>query len=322
MSRELLILRHGKSDWSVDVDDFHRPLEDRGKRGAQRMAIWLQRQGLTPDYVISSPAERALVTAEKTCKAMGMSAEVIKQEKRAYEADLDDLLDILSDCPKKARRVMLVGHNPGLEQLLLYLAGTVVDLPEDAKLLPTATLARLVMPDSWKKLGSGCASLESITRPNTLPEKFPFPAYDSDELRDRPAYYYTQSSVIPYRVRKGKPEVLIISSSKMKHWVVPKGIKEPGLSAQKSAAKEALEEAGVLGKVGKKMLGSYVYDKWGATCTVEVYPMRVTKVIPKKKWREQHRGRKWVTPEQAASKVRQQELAPMIRLLATKKEKK
>ena len=322
MSRELLILRHGKSDWSIDVDDFHRPLADRGKRGAQRMAIWLQRQRLIPDHVISSPAERALVTAEKTCKAMGMSARDIKQEKRAYQADLDDLLEILSDCPKKARQVMLVGHNPGLEQLLLYLAGTVIGLPEDAKLLPTATLARLLMPDNWKELSSGCARVESITRPNTLPDKFPFPRYDSDELRDRPSYYYTQSSVIPYRIKKGKPEILIISSSKKKHWVVPKGIKEPGLSAQESAAKEAMEEAGVLGKVGRKMLGSYVYDKWGATCTVEVYPMKVTKVISKKKWPERHRGRKWVTPEEAAAKIRQQELAPMIRLLAKDKEKK
>ena len=178
------------------------------------------------------------------------------------------------------------------------------------------------MPDRWKKLCSGCARVESITRPATLPDKFPFPSYDSDELRDRPAYYYTQSSVIPYRIRKGKPEILIISSSKRKHWVVPKGIREPGLSAQESAAKEAMEEAGVLGKVGRKKLGSYMYDKWGATCTVDVYPMRVTRVIPKKKWPERHRGRKWVSPEEAVSKVRQQELAPMIRLLAKNKEKK
>jgi phosphohistidine phosphatase len=321
MNRELLILRHGKSDWAVDVDDFHRPLQDRGKRGAQRMGVWLQRQGLVPDHVISSPAERALVTAEKICKAMGMSAKVIKQEKGVYAAELDDLLAVLMDCPKKAKRVMLVGHNPGLEELLLYLSGSTVDLPEDVKLLPTATLARLTMPDSWKNLGAGCARLESITRPNSLPEKFPFPSCDSEEQRDRPAYYYTQSSVIPYRIKKGKPEILVISSSKKKHWVVPKGIKEPGLSPQKSAAKEALEEAGVLGKVGHKMLGSYLYEKWGATCTVEVFPMRVTKVIPKKNWQERHRGREWVTPEQAANKLRQQELAPMIRLLAKNKEK-
>ena len=319
MTRELLILRHGKSDWTTGTGDFDRPLQDRGKRGAQRMAVWLQRQDLMPDHVIASPAERALVTAEKICKAMGMGSRVIKKKKRIYEASLDDLLKVLKDCPKKAQRVLLVGHNPGLEQLLLYLAGGSIS-PEGGKLLPTAALARLTMPDSWKNLASDCARLESITRPDSLPEKFPFPSFDSDELRERPAYYYTQSSVIPYRIKKGKPEVLIISSSKKKHWVVPKGIKEPGFSPQQSAAKEAVEEAGVEGKVGKKMIGSYVYDKWGASCTVEVFPMKVTKVIPKKYWEERHRGREWVSPEQAAEKLRQRELAPMVLSLAKKLE--
>lgn len=286
------------------------------------MAVWLQRQGLMPDYVIASPAERALVTAEKICKAMGMSAKVIKKEKRVYAAGLDDLLEVLADIPKKAKRVLLVGHNPGLEELLLYLSGSTNILPEDIKILPTAALARVMMPDRWKNLSSGCARLESITRPNTLPEKFPFPSFDSDELRDRPSYYYTQSSVIPYRMKKGKPQILIVSSSKKKHWVVPKGIREPGLSARKSAAKEALEEAGVEGKVGRKMIGSYIYDKWGATCTVEVFPMKVTKVIPKKYWDERHRGREWVSPKQAALKLRQQELVPMVLSLAKKLEKK
>jgi len=285
------------------------------------MAVWLQRHGLMPDLVITSPAERALVTAEKICKAMGMGTNAIKKKKRIYEASLDDLLEVLKECPKKAQRVMLVGHNPGLEQLLLYLAGSST-LREDRKLLPTATLARLTMPDSWKNLGSGCARLESITRPDTLPEKFPFPSFDSDELRDRPSYYYTQSSVIPYRIKKGNPEILVISSSKKKHWVVPKGIKEPGLSPQESAAEEALEEAGVEGKVGSKKIGSYVYDKWGASCTVEVFPMKVTKVIPKKFWRERHRGREWVSPQLAAEKLRQPELAPLVLLLAKNLEKK
>jgi phosphohistidine phosphatase len=321
MSRELLLLRHGKSEWPDGIDDFYRPIADRGKRGAQRMAVWLQRNDLMPDLIISSPAERALVTAEKTCKAMGMGAGAIIQDKRLYLGELDELLAVLADCPKKPRRTLMVGHNPGLEELLLYLAGSSNNLPADGKLLPTATLARLAMPGKWKRLPSNCARLESITRPDTLPEKFPFPTHDSDELRDRPFYYYTQSSVIPYRLRKGRPEVLIISSSKKKHWVIPKGIKDPGLSPQKSAAKEAWEEAGVLGKVKRKPIGSYEYEKWGATCTVDVYPMKVTKVIPEHKWHERHRGRKWVTPEEAASSLKQPELAPMVEKLAVKLKK-
>ncbi|MES9976090.1 MAG: histidine phosphatase family protein, partial [Candidatus Thiodiazotropha sp.] len=69
MTRELMLLRHGKSDWSQQLEDFKRPLKDRGKRGAQRMGVWLLQQQLQPDYVISSPAERAIVTAQKTVKA-------------------------------------------------------------------------------------------------------------------------------------------------------------------------------------------------------------------------------------------------------------
>ena len=64
MSRELMLLRHGKSDWTEQLDDFDRPLKDRGKRGAQRMGVWLIQQELLPDHVVSSPAERAIVTAQ------------------------------------------------------------------------------------------------------------------------------------------------------------------------------------------------------------------------------------------------------------------
>jgi phosphohistidine phosphatase len=316
MSRELLLLRNGKSYRTTGLEDYQRPLKDRGKRGAQRMAVWLQQQGLVPDHVVASPAERALVTAEKTCKAMGIGSKMIQKEKRVYAARLDDLLETLKDCPKKAKRVMLVGHNPGLEELLLYLAGSSEKLPEESKLLPTATLVRLTMPANWKKLGCDCARLESITQSGNLPKKFPFPTPDSGELRDRPAYYYTQSSIIPYRIKKGKPEILIISSSKMKHWVVPKGIKEPGLSQKQSAAKEAWEEAGVKGKTGRKSIGAYSYEKWGASCSVRVYPMKVNKVISDRKWQERHRGREWVTPEQAAARLKQAELGPMVLSLA------
>ena len=115
------------------------------------------------------------------------------------------------------------------------------------------------------------------------------------EMRDRPAYYYNQSSVIPYRIKDGKPEILLVRSSKQKHWVVPKGISEPWLTLQASAAKEALEEAGVEGEVGSESLGSYKYDKWGAECSVQVYPMQANKLIPEDEWEERHRGREWLS---------------------------
>ncbi len=313
MSRELLILRHGKAYKSAAGGDFERPIKDQGKRSAQRIATWLMRRDLVPDHVIASPAERALETARKACKAMGLGSGDVATDPAIYGASRDDLLRVLAACLQTASRVMLVGHNPGLEELLRYLCATP---PTGGKLLPTATLARLAMPDAWQELAAGSAGLLDRVLPATLPEKFPFPAPDGEELRDRPAYYYRQSSVIPFRRTGDGLEILVISSSQRKHFVVPKGIHDPGLSAEASAAKEAEEEAGVLGEVLAGALGEYVYEKWGATCTVTVYPMRVDRVIPEEEWHERHRGREWLSPREAQARLKQRELVPMIAELA------
>lgn len=316
MTRELLVLRHGKSDWSTGVDDYHRPLKERGKRAAEQVGTWLAQQAMLPDLVVTSPAKRALTTARMVCDAMGSGPLDISEDRRIYAAGVGELLGVLGDCSRDACRVLLVGHNPGLEELLIWLADADLPLPEDGKLLPTAALARLSMPDDWRGLASGCARLEGITRPVALPEKFPYPSPDGEELRERPAYYYTQSSVIPYRIRDGKPEILVIASSRKSHLVVPKGIDEPGLSPRASAAKEALEEAGVEGEVGETPLGIYTREKWGATCTVTVYPMKVTRVVPEAEWEERHRGREWVSPEFASSNLKQKELRSLVMKLA------
>jgi phosphohistidine phosphatase len=256
------------------------------------------------------------MSAEHACMAMGIDVRGIQREPALYEAGLDALLAVLAGCPPQPRRVMLVGHNPGLEELLVYLADEPVPLPADGKLLPTATLARLALPDDWRGLHAGSARLLSITRPGEMPEKFPYPFPHGREMRERPAYYYTQSSVIPFRVRGARTEILIISSARHKHWLVPKGIIDPGLSPREAAAQEAAEEAGVEGVVDDEAIGRYEYEKWGATCTVEVYPMRVTREMPEAEWAERHRAREWVDPETAAKRLRQVELKPLVRALA------
>lgn len=317
MSRELLLLRHGKSDWNSGVTDFRRPLKDRGKRGAQRMGTWLWQQDLRPDLILSSPAERALTTAHKCCKSMGLGVSKISEDERIYAASQSELLAVLADAPEDAGRVMLVGHNPGLEELLEFLVTDAVPLPEDGKLLPTATLARLKMPQDWRSLVAACASLDGIVRSRELPEGFPFPAPDGEELRDRPAYYYTQSAVIPYLVDdKGRLKFLVIGSSKKHHWVVPKGIKDPGLTPQQSAAKEAWEEAGIRGEVVDEPLGRYSVEKWGAQCNVDVYPMRVTEILDEEIWEENHRMRHWLAAKKAAASLKQPELGSMLLTLA------
>lgn len=318
MARELLIYRHGKADVTTGAGDFEHELKDRGKRDAQRIGAWLWQKDLRPDCIRSSAAVCAKVSAQKLCKAMGADTGMIVEDPFIYAADLNTLLARLADCPNNSQRVMLVGHKPGVTDLLLYLLGGKAPLPVDGKLMPTSALARLKMPDQWQRLDYGSARLQSLTRPSELPKKFPWPAPDGDQWRDRPAYYYRQSAVIPYRLKNDELQLLLIGSSKRNHWVVPKGIHEPGLSAQESAAREACEEAGIMGRVGDDSLGSYSYQKWGAECVVQVYPMRVDMQLPEDEWDESHRGRKWLSIERAGELIRQQEMRPMIDSLAAR----
>ncbi len=134
-------------------------------------------------------------------------------------------------------------------------------------------------------------------------------------MLEKPAYYYCQSAVIPFRREHGELQVMIITSRKNKRWVVPKGIKEPELTAWDSAAKEALEEAGVEGTVATRPAGTYRYDKWGGTCTVEVFTMEVETVHDS--WLESFRQRRWLSPAEAATQVREQELRRILRRLPT-----
>jgi phosphohistidine phosphatase len=96
---------------------------------------------------------------------LGIAAEQIREERRIYDASVNDLLTVLKESPPESPRVMLVGHNPSLEGLLLWLANETISRPSDGKLLPTATLARLTINCDWSELHQGCARLEAITRP-------------------------------------------------------------------------------------------------------------------------------------------------------------
>lgn len=316
MSRQLLVLRHGKSDWSTEVSDFQRPLKKRGKKAAQRMGAWLQQQNLIPDYIISSPAERAHNTAEKLTKAMGLTTQHIHYDPRLYAAELEDLKAVLADCPATAQRVLLIGHNPGLETLLETLHKEDLQRADDGKLLATATLALLEMPDIWDSLPNGCANILSITRPAALPEAFPFNGLSGLEQRKRPTYYYTQSAAIPYRIDQGELQILVISSSGNHHWGIPKGIIEPGHTPAASAAIEAREEAGVEGIISEHMLGYYLNEKWGGTCTIQVYPLAVTHTIDEQEWQENHRTRQWLSLKKASSLIKHKPLQAMFALLA------
>ncbi|MCF6204017.1 MAG: histidine phosphatase family protein [Methylococcaceae bacterium] len=151
MNKELLLLRHGKSDWNTNTTDFDRPLNQRGKRNAQQIGEWLIRQKLVPDLIICSPAVRALTTTQIVCEAMGEGVQTIQTEKKIYEASLSDLHLVLQAIPESTQRLLLVGHNPGFESLLSDLAPS-IQIPSDGKLMPTTTLAYLQLNSQWTVL--------------------------------------------------------------------------------------------------------------------------------------------------------------------------
>jgi len=170
-TRTLLLMRHGKSDWKAGAgDDFSRPLAKRGKRNSTRIGQWLAGHGLRPDILIASPAARTLQTATLVCKALDIPTGQIVQDEQLYLADPATLLGVIRRLPSGARSAMLIGHNPGLEDLLASLLGEATPLLPDGKLMPTASLAQLQFAGNWQQQGAGQARLVELVRARSLDE--------------------------------------------------------------------------------------------------------------------------------------------------------
>jgi phosphohistidine phosphatase len=161
--KTLLILRHAKSSWEAsNLDDHERPLSKRGRADAPRMGKLLHKQNLLPDLILCSSAERARTTTELVAEAASYKGETMLS-RDLYAAPPQAYLDALSKVPDQFKRVMLVGHNPGLEQLLYLLTGQ----PET---LPTTALAQVDLPiDKWGELSKEAkGTLMNIWRPKEL----------------------------------------------------------------------------------------------------------------------------------------------------------
>lgn len=159
--RELLIIRHAKSDWSDDsLEDFDRPLSDKGKKQACKMGHWLAEHDLIPDLILASPAQRAQQTLSRMTRHWDTKPDII-EEPRLYEADLDTLLDIVRHLPDR-HRIAIVGHNPGLEDLLGWLTGN----NEDGR-LSTCAIAHLILPGDLSQLNAGEAKLTQKITPKS-----------------------------------------------------------------------------------------------------------------------------------------------------------
>lgn len=169
--KRLILLRHAKSDWSDDnVRDFDRPLNARGERAATLMGQWAAQQSLTCDRVIASPAARVQHTLDHFRAAFPACPEP-HWERRLYLATAATLIDVMHETPQHIDSLMLVGHNPGLEDLILSMVpddglSTLRDSVEEK--FPTASLAVLDCDVSeWRHVNEG-ARFPYLARPRDL----------------------------------------------------------------------------------------------------------------------------------------------------------
>lgn len=169
MLLHLLLMRHAKSSWKdKTLEDHARPLNKRGSRDAPQMGRAMARRGLTPERILCSDARRAQQTLEGLLPTLiarraPHSLETI-EDSRLYMAELDMLRAIVGGQPATVKRVMLVGHNPGLEEFLDYLCG-------EEQRVTTCNLAVLTCSaGSWREATEGRAlwALESLLRPREL----------------------------------------------------------------------------------------------------------------------------------------------------------
>jgi phosphohistidine phosphatase len=163
--KTLLLLRHAKSSWKdSDARDFDRPLNQRGLKAAPAIGRLIKKRKLQPDLVLSSPAERARQTTQLVIEASGLKTE-LRYDERIYEASVARLLEVVSELDDEAGFVMLVGHNPGFEELLEILTG-------EAHNLPTAALACLELNiEKWNKVRADAGRLEWLVKPKKLKSK-------------------------------------------------------------------------------------------------------------------------------------------------------
>ena len=161
--KTLLLLRHAKSNWDDEaLADYDRPLNERGRHDAPRMGRHLARLDLVPDLIVASGARRAAATAKRAAFAAGYPGD-IRYTDELYLADPETFLEIARETDDVVARLMLVGHNPGIEELVTALTG------HDER-MPTAAVAgfRLAI-DHWVELNDETPTeLIGIWRPKDL----------------------------------------------------------------------------------------------------------------------------------------------------------
>lgn len=170
--KTLTLLRHAKSGWNDPVArDFDRPLNAKGRRAAQRIGEYLRHEHVAFDHIVASPAVRVVETLEQVAEGIGETLNPA-WDKRLYLASAVALLDVVNESDDSYENLLLAGHNPGLEDLVLMLVPDSGEQPlrddVEAK-FPTASTAQLRFDVSdWNDVAAGGATLALFVRPRDL----------------------------------------------------------------------------------------------------------------------------------------------------------
>jgi phosphohistidine phosphatase len=166
--KRLYLLRHAKSSWKdTSLPDHDRPLAGRGRRAAKAIARHMREHGVEPELVLCSTARRARETLDRIASALG--SPTVRVESEIYAASAPALLERLRGVPDTVESVMVIGHNPGLQELALELARPASATSELAAKYPTAALATLAFDaSSWQELDRDTAELVELVRPRDL----------------------------------------------------------------------------------------------------------------------------------------------------------
>jgi phosphohistidine phosphatase len=168
--KSLTLLRHAKSGWDDPaIRDFDRPLNPRGRRAARTVGAEMKAQGLEFDLILASPARRVIETLDEV--AAGYGGLGPEYDERLYLAPAAALLDIVRHAPDSADRLLLVGHNPGMEELALRLARRDGDrLRGEVEIkYPTGTVAEIELPAKhWAETREGTGRIVRFIRPRDL----------------------------------------------------------------------------------------------------------------------------------------------------------
>lgn len=166
MEKQLWLLRHAKADTGDNrMQDIDRPLSHRGRKQATRLGEWMHEKNLMPALIVSSPAVRARQTTELVCQSLGVDLNHVHFDPGLYLASRHNLLEIIDRLSLPEGSVMLVGHNPGLEDLLTWLCDAPLPRTTDGKLLTTTNLVRIGLSDT---LSESSGRLIELTRPDEL----------------------------------------------------------------------------------------------------------------------------------------------------------